>query len=337
MGRRAFLAASLVSLVFGGALWSAPSPTRPARSALSPSAQQPQPSGSQQTFRTGTEIVTVTATVTDRTGQAVTSLKKEDFRIFEEGAAQDIALFSLDTNAPISVALAIDVSGSMEDKLDDVEDAVNHFVRQLKAEDEVGVLTFNQRVEFVVSVAGGDRDRIPRALGQFRAGGGTALYDAVGEAVKGVSEGRHRKKVVIAITDGNDTASDTDRGSVEHIIRRSEVLVYALGIGHGSRGSFGHGWFGHPDRVDGSTLKRLAEPSGGRSWVLEGAHRGSVDLIDQAVNEIAAELRTQYTLGYYPPPGGRAGEFRRLRVETTNTAYKVRSRTGYWVPEERER
>ena len=121
-------------------------------------------------------------------------------------------------------------------------------------------------------------------------------------------------------------------------MRRSEVLLYALGIGHGERGSFGHdlfgGGFGRPDEIDIRTLRRLAEPTGGQAYELDDAHRGGVDRIDQTVVDIARELRVQYTIGYYPTNARKDGKFRRLKLETTRPGLTVRARSGYWEPRE---
>lgn len=285
----------------------------------------------QRTFRSGTEIVTVTATVTDARGRPVSILKQEDFSVFEEGRRQEIALFALDDRTPMSLALLADTSGSMEDKIEDVIDAIEHFLERLTADDDMAILRFSTETELVAEGSGADRDRLSRAAARLRPAGGTALYDAALAGIARVLDGRHRKKVVILLTDGNDTASDARLDDIERIVRQSEVLLYAIGIGHGERGSFGHQPLGRADTVDAATLRRLAEPSGGRSWDLEAAHKGGRDLIDAAILEIAAELRQQYTLGYYPPADRRPGTFRRLRVETRVPEYRVRARAGYWI------
>jgi Ca-activated chloride channel family protein len=172
----------------------------------------------------------------------------------------------------------------------------------------------------------------------LQASGGTALYDAVIEGIEHARRGRHRKKALILITDGNDTASERDEGDAVDMVRRSEVLVYALGIGHGERGSFGHGLFGsafgHSDAVDMRTLRRLADPTGGRAYELDNPHRGGVDRIDQTVIDIARELRVQYTVGYYPTNRRKDGKFRRLTIEAIRPGLTVRARSGYWAPRE---
>lgn len=286
-------------------------------------AQDPPP-----VFKSTTELVYVTATVTDRSGRPAPRLRQEEFAVYENDQRQEIAFFGVDNQTPISVALVVDTSGSMADKMEDVRDALEHFIETVRDDDEVTLFEFNSDVDVVAEGSGRDRARLRRAVENLRAAGGTALYDAIAAGVERAMKGRHRKKVVIVLSDGNDTSSDRRREDAAAAVRQSEVLLYALGIGHGERGSFGHGALGRADEVDGAMLTAMAEPSGGRAWVLEGAHKGGVDLVDEAVKEITAELRQQYTLGYYPRASAGAGRFRSLRVEVPGGQYRVRTRSG---------
>lgn len=289
--------------------------------------------GQEQTpvFRSGTELVYVTATVTDRRGRPAAQLRQEDFTVYEDDVRQDIAFFGLDDQTHISVVVVVDTSGSMADKMDDVHDALEHFITTLRTDDEVSLFRFSDAVDLVAEGTGADRARLQRAVADLTPGGSTALYDAIHAGVQRAMEGRHRKKVAIVISDGNDTGSDRSEADAAAAVRQSEVLLYALGIGHGARGSYGHGALGRADEVDGKMLRSLAEPSGGRAWVLEGAHRGGVDLVDQAIKEIGVELRQQYTLGYYPKPGKAERSYRKLRVEVSGGQYRVRTRSGFFM------
>lgn len=280
------------------------------------------------TFRATADLVRVTVTVTDRTGDSVAGLRKEDFAIEEDGRPQDIALFQRDEDTPFSVAIALDTSGSMEDKLDDAQDAVVHFVSQTRETDDVWVLTFSYGVN-TIATPQDSRERVLRDIRRLEANGGTALYDAVAQGVGALAGSERDKKVLLLITDGNDTTSRLSRRDAQDRLRRSDVIMYALGIGHGERGSFGHGVLDFNDRVDIGTLRSLAEPTGGRAFELEAAHRGGQDLIDRAVTDVARELREQYTLGYYPPADGREG-FHNIKVTTGNRNVRVRARNGYW-------
>ena len=134
------------------------------------------------------------------------------------------------------------------------------------------------------------------------------------------------------MTDGNDTSSRIRPRDAYAFVAKSEVLLYGLGIGHGERGSFGHGLFGQADRVDVGVLERLTDPTGGRSYLLEEAHSKGVDRIDQTVRQIGDELRQQYSLGYYPTNPAKDGTFRRIQVRPGNSSYRVRARSGYFAP-----
>lgn len=294
---------------------------------LAPAAAQEQA----PVFRSGTELAYITATVTDRNGRPVPQLRQADFTLYEDDVRQEIAFFGVDDQTPISVALVVDTSGSMSDKMDDVRDALEHFITTLRNEDEVTLFRFSGEVEQVADGTGADRARLRRAVEDLTPGGATALYDGVHAGVERAMDGRHRKKVVIVVSDGNDTASARSEADTAAAVKQSEVLLYALGIGHGARGSFGHSTVGRADQVDEEMLRSLAEPSGGRAWVLEGAHRGGVDLVDQAIKEIGVELRQQYTLGYYPPQNVAARSYRRLRVDVRGGQYQVRTRSGLFA------
>ena len=285
----------------------------------------------QPVFRARTDLVTITATVTNARGERVANLSKSDFTVLEEGTSQDIAVFSSDEETPVSFAIVVDTSGSMEDKLDDVEDALRHIVDRARPDDQIFLIRFSSDTETLGEYSGRDRRAFESALRRLEAQGGTALFDAVISGVAAVADARHRKRAIILVTDGNDTASHSSRRDARDAARGSELLLYALGIGHRAGRSFGHGFLGHEDRVDIDTLRDVAEPTGGRGFMLDDAHRGGVDLIDQAVSEIGTELRQQYSIGYYPKNPGKEGEFRRIRVTVRDPAMKVRAREGYRV------
>ena len=290
------------------------------------SASQDQP-----IFRARTDLVTITATVTNERGERVANLSKDDFTVLEEGTPQEIAVFSSDEETPVSLALVVDTSGSMEDKLDEVEDALKHLIGRARPDDQIFLIRFSSDTEALGEYGGRDRRAFESALRRLDAQGGTALFDAVISGVAALADARHRKRTIVLVTDGNDTASNASRRDARDAARGSELLLYALGIGHRAGRSFGHGFLGYEDRVDIGTLRGIAEPTGGRAFMLDDAHRGGVDLIDQAVSEIGTELRQQYSIGYYPKNPGKEGQFRRIRVTVRDPAMKVRAREGYRI------
>lgn len=245
------------------------------------------------------ELVTVPTTVTDRQGRAIAGLTKQDFSVSEDRVEQDVALFE-NQPIPVSIGIVFDTSGSMVDKIDDVGDAVLHFIETSNPGDEIFLMAFSDRVDLVQGFTD-DRSRLRRAIRGLDARGGTALYDAVIGGLLQLQRGRHQKKALLLVTDGNDTASRASLSDAIDAARRSEAIIYALGIGHGEGGVFGHQPDTFKDIVDAKVLQRIADRTGGRSFVLEAGHeKGGVDRIDQACLEVSNELRTQYVLGYYP-------------------------------------
>ncbi len=181
-------------------------------------------------FRTGVELVNVTVTVSDRAGRFVSGLTQPDFVVFEDDRRVDITHFSAE-RVPVSLGIVLDTSGSMRgQKIEAARAALNRFLFDLLGpEDEFFLYTFDN----IPRLAEGwttDRNRISLALRRTRPDGATALYDAVAEALPLLRSGRHRKKALLVISDGNDTNSRTDLRTLKQIIRESEALVYAIGL-----------------------------------------------------------------------------------------------------------
>jgi VWFA-related protein len=191
--------------------------------------QEPQNEGAFR-FRTGVELINVTATVTDAGGRFVSGLRREDFRVYQDDRPQAITHFD-NERVPVSLGIVLDTSGSMAgEKMLAARQALNRFLFDLLGrDDEVFLYTFDASPE-LVSGWTRDRRRISDELGRIVPRGGTALYDAVAEAVPLAQSGRHRKKALVIISDGNDTNSRTHVEALKALIRETEVLVYAIGI-----------------------------------------------------------------------------------------------------------
>ena len=181
-------------------------------------------------FRTAVELINVTVTVTDGTGRFVPGLRREDFRIFEDGVEQPVSHFSND-RVPVSLGIALDTSGSMDgDKMRAARTALNRFLFDLlDRTDEVFLYRFDSNPELVEGWTT-DRRRVSNELERMRPKGGTAMYDTVAEAIPMAQSGTHRKKALLVISDGNDTSSRTEVPDLKQMIRETEVLVYAIGI-----------------------------------------------------------------------------------------------------------
>ena len=283
------------------------------------------------TIKVETDLVSLTATVLDRGDRPIVDLEKADFALYENGVAQDIAIFQKE-DVPVSLGILFDTSGSMVDKIDEVRDAVIHLINTTNPADDIFVMQFSTEA-FVVQNFTGDRQALAAAIGTLRARGSTALYEAIVKGSEYVQHGQHKKRALIVITDGNDTSSAISLEDALDAAVKSEVLIYCLGIGHGEHGSFGHLEGSFKDTVDIDVLRRFSNLTGGTALLVEGAHfKHGVDQIDQACQSLSAELRRQYTLGYYPQNKTHDGKYRRIQVEVKKEKLKVRARDGYFAP-----
>jgi Ca-activated chloride channel family protein len=318
---------------------------------------RPQGDPERPRFRTGVELINVTATVTDQSGRYVPGLGKDDFVVFEDDQPQAVTHFSAERVA-VSLGIAIDTSLSMEgEKWDNAKDALDRFLNELlDPEDEVFLYQFNNDP---VLVQGWTRDKalVNGALRRLKPRGGTAMYDTIAEAAPLAQAGENPKKALLLISDGNDTSSQTTVAEVRALIRETELLVYAIGIdGEETRPkkpdwtrqppkrpgwpfprprpgprpwpSMQWGGYGRPgsssdDRVNAGALRQLTDESGGRTEIVRTARD-----LGPAVANIADELSRQYFFAY-PAAARKDGKWHSLRVETRDPRYTVRARRGY--------
>jgi Ca-activated chloride channel family protein len=309
-------------------------------------------------FKSGVELVNVTATVSDTDGRFVSGLRQEDFTVYDNGARQEITQFSND-RVPVSLGLLLDSSGSMTpDKMSSARAAITRLTNELLVgDDEMFLISFAQRAHLLQDWTSDPR-AIGRALDRVEPNGGTAMYDAVATALPVATGGRNQKKAILVISDGNDTNSNISVGELRQAIRESEVLVYALGVdgtgetrspiirqpprrppmpipfpfpgsGRGGRRfpqilGPGRSWpSAGGDRVNADALRQITDDTGGRTEIV----RGFADL-DAAVARIADELSKQYYLGYVSTAES-DGKWHSIRVEIKDRKLTVRARRGY--------
>lgn len=276
-------------------------------------------------------LVNLTATVINEAGRPVSDLEKGDFLVYEDGVPQEIAVFHNENDIPVSVGIVLDTSGSMVDKIDQVRDAVLHFIDTVNPDDDIFLMRFAGQALLIQDFTS-DRQKPRQAIRQLRAEGWTSLYDAIVKGVKYLQGGRHRRKALLVITDGNDTGSEIELQQAVDFAIRSEVQIYCLGIGHGDLGSFGHRDGLIKGTVDVDVLRSFSNLTGGRTFVLQGPHyKKGVDQIDRACQQVATELRQQYTLAYYPRNVKKDREYRRIQVKVKDRKLKVRARDGYFT------
>jgi Ca-activated chloride channel homolog len=309
-------------------------------------------------FRSGVELVNVTATVTDDTGRFVSGLLKEDFTVYDDGTRQDVTYFSND-RVPVSLGILLDTSGSMtSDKIATAKAAIQRFIYDLLGkDDELFFMEFANHPRLAQQWTR-DRRLISRAVERVNPSGGTAMYDAIADAIPFASAGENRKKAILVISDGNDSNSNTSVGELRQLIRESEVLVYALGVdGTGRSSSSGRVSpptvqipiptpFPFPipgrrrpafpqitggilnrntsgERVNADALHQITDDTGGRTEIVRG-----FDGLDAATARIADELSKQYYLGY-ASSGEKDGRWHAIRVEVRDRRLTVRARRGY--------
>ncbi len=283
-------------------------------------------------LRERTEVVTLTVTVTDRHGQAVTGLTREHFEIFEDKVKQNIEYFR-DDDAPVSVGIIFDVSGSMEGKLNYAREAVRTFIQTSHQEDDFFLITFNDHPRLLgASLAS---DTVMKLLSGVEAHGNTALYDAVYLGLEKIKQGRHRKHALLLITDGGDNASRYKFKELRRAIQESDTLVYSIGVGVTAEGASILGKIAN--LVGGGVAKedRLAPEKLARSTGAQVFFPFTVAELEEAASLIALELRRQYSLGYAPTNQRRDGKWRAIKVRVRPPGQRsnvtVRAREGYYA------
>ena len=292
--------------------------------------------------RVDVRLVNVVVTVTDSHGRYIPNLTQDDFMLEEDGRAQHISHFSQDRNVPVGVGILLDTSGSMDRKIRTAVDSVDRFIRGVHPDDEIFLMTFSGRPVLRQDFTN-DREKLSEALKRIIPTGGTTLYDAMAEGVTKVASSRHTKRAILLITDGQDTASGARLDDVLESIRISDLVVYPIGISPltYAKGTDRNAWGwplpalitgksgaqGKRDEVDMSVLRAFAENSGGRAFLLAESLIGRGGQIEKILDTIAEELRSQYTLGYYPPRAD-DGRYHSIRIRT-RTGAAVRARHGY--------
>jgi Ca-activated chloride channel family protein len=268
----------------------------------------------QPTFRTGTRTVALYATVTDAQKRLVPDLEQDDFQIYDNDKLQTIDLFVNEVQ-PITVVVMLDTSASMTGNLKLLEQAAEQFLMRMLPKDKGLVGAFNDKIEFYPSTFTNDRDRLIRSLRDLDFGNPTRLYDAIAASMDRLDKIDGRR-VVLVFTDGEDTGSRTNDGSVLDQARREEVMIYAVGL----RSDYFNGARQVRSKPD-SGLKRLAEETGGGYFELD-----KTSDLAPTFTRVAQELHSQYVLGFTPTQLD--GKIHRVAVKA-KAGMMVRARRSY--------
>lgn len=271
----------------------------------------------QATFKTGTRLVVLYCGVFDKRGRMVTDLPREAFKVFENNQPQEIRVFRRE-DIPISLGLVIDNSGSMRTKRQKVEAAAVRLVKSSKRNDEVFVVNFNDDAYLDVPFTN-EISKLEEGVARIDSRGGTAMRDAISMSIDHLrSDGKKDKKVLLVVTDGNDTASIGI--TLEKLVEKAQksgVLLYAIGI------------LGEEDRREAKKAKRaidsLTKASGGASYYPDSASE-----VEEIADQVANDIRNQYVVAYSPSNQELDGTYRQIKV-TAGSRFTVRTRSGYYA------
>lgn len=277
-------------------------------------------------FRSGIDIVSLTVTVSDRDGRFVTDLEQADFQVYEDGVQQEVTFFTK-TQLPIALALLIDTSASMDERMATAHEAAIGFAERLRPEDLAEVVDFDSRVDILQPFTNNIED-LESAIRKTTAGGSTSLYNALYIALRELTKAPLqrsdlRREAIIVLSDGEDTSSLVTFEEVLDLAKRSDTAIYPIGLQ--SEESRSRRGFREADFV----LRQLALETGGRTFFPD-----VVKELPAIYQQISDELSSQYALGYSSANPLRNGAWRRIIVQTGREGVTPRTRQGYYAPKE---
>lgn len=261
-------------------------------------------SRSDQQILIGTDLVSLTVTVTDSRGRFVSGMSKERFLVYDNGVQQKIDHFS-DADAPASLGIVFDVSRSMKDKMRGSLKALKRFIETSHVDDDIFLITFNDKAKLAQDFTTSG-DEIIEQLRLAAPSGSTALYDAAYLAVEKVQHGRHPKKAILIISDGEDNHSRYNSRDLRARVREADVQIYAIGLTDATSGDYTSSKYGR------SVLEAITELTGGCAF-FPGAYHD--ELIIEICARIALELRHQYSMAFYPSEARLDGRWHRIQVK----------------------
>jgi Ca-activated chloride channel homolog len=275
-------------------------------------------------IRSGVELVSLNVTVTDGTNKYATDLTEGDFEVFEDGAKQKLTFFSR-TQQPISLALLLDTSASMDERMGIAQEAAIGFARQLHKDDQAEVIDFDSQVR-VLSPFTNDAAALEKAIRATTPNGSTSLYNAIYISLKELkktkigSASEIRRQAIVLLSDGDDTSSLIEFEEVLDLAKRSETSIYAIGL---RQGEIGRREFKEAEFV----LKQLANETGGRAYFPTDARE-----LAKIYQGIWDELSSQYSIAYSSTNPKRDGAWRRIQVRLLKPGLTARTKLGYYGP-----
>jgi Ca-activated chloride channel homolog len=270
------------------------------------------------------DLVLVPVTITDPMNRLVTGLEKANFQLFEGSASQEIKSFSSE-DAPVSLGVIFDSSGSMSSKMERAKEAVMEFFKTANPQDEFFMITFSDEPEEVSDFTS-SVDEIQGKLIYAFPRRRTALLDAIYMGISKMRQAKYPKKALLIISDGGDNHSRYTEGEIKSMVKEADVMIYAIGI-------YDRSFATEEERLGPELLSAITELTGGRAFTVDNPN----DLADVAT-KIGIELRNQYVLGYRPHNVVRDGKWRKIKVKLLPPKglppLRVYARTGYYAPAE---
>lgn len=333
---RRFLFLILLLAVYGGVV-RAQQPAPHTNPSPSPSQSQAPPPATQQqvpTIRSTVSLVHLVATATDRRHNFVTDLEKGDFKVLEDGVPQEIKLFGRETDLPLRIGLLLDTSNSIRPRLEFEKDAAIDFLTSVirRNKDMAFLMTFDNEPEVIQDYTG-DLALLTGAIRKQRAGGGTALHDAIYRAAEKLTNpplangpNQEVRRVMVVISDGDDNLSDHALSDAVEVAIRAEASIYSVSTNTDWLATSGD----MPRKMHlapgDKVLQKFAEESGGRVF-----YPYKVEDLAESFVDIGTELRSQYFIAYSPTDAQVNGKYRRIQVDTTRKGLTVRTRKGYYA------
>jgi Ca-activated chloride channel homolog len=290
-------------------------------------------------FRADSTLVLVPVSVTDPSNRYVLGLEKGDLRLFEDGVEQKVTHFS-NEDAPLSIGLLVDTSGSMGAKIDTSRRAVEEFLKTLNTADEAFLVEFSDQADLAVPLTN-DAGKIESAMTSATSGGLTALLDAVHVGLQEMKRSKNPRKALLVISDGGDNNSRYTSSQITGLVREADVQVYAMGVFEPTLSlTLGGRLSGAPSARAGASeldgprlLSEIADQTGGRALAATNLRE-----LPGIAERIGIELRNQYVLAYSPANPSRDGKYRKIEVKLQQPKslpeLKARWRLGYYAPME---
>ena len=273
-------------------------------------------------IRMNVDMVLVPITITDPMNRLVTGLEQDDFQVFEGNGQQKIASFAAE-DAPVSIGIIFDLSGSMSSKLVRAKESILEFIKTANPQDEFFVIGFNDRPELIEDFTSSVED-IQARLATVQSGHRTALLDAIYYGLVKMRDARHERKAILLVSDGGDNRSRYTENEVRSQVREADVEIYSIGI-------FDPYAATPEERTGPQLLNEISEETGGRLFRVDDlAEMGDI------AEKISTELRNQYVIGYRPKNLTRDGKWRKVKVKVNPPPglppLTVHARTGYYAP-----